>query len=232
VHLGELRTDEKGRLVFLPGRGSGGFSEKKPIYDPNESESFINADGWYDDICDGPVTARGDHRRSQRARRPSLGAVRAPDYAPSLVGVRTLYDLLYDLHVRAGQLPAPGKPSFQRDIYPLLRRLSALQWVNQAFAVEFGHGGRNDFGNSALVACLARDDPHEGGVDIYANLRQLVLTSFRNPERTDGNPLRGPGSTATRWSRRAAPPRARTRPSRHAVHCPHALDEGRLHPRL
>jgi hypothetical protein len=191
VYLGELRTDEKGRLVFLPGRGVADSPEKKPIYDPNESESFINADGWYDDICDGPVTAEVtiEGRSVPVDRAWVLSA--PPDYAPSLVGVRTLYDLLYDLHVRAGQLPAPGKPSFQRDIYPLLRRLSALQWVNQAFAVEFGHGGRNDFGNSALVACLARD-PHEGGVDIYANLRQLVLTSFRNPERTDGNPLPWP----------------------------------------
>ncbi len=58
VYLGELQTDDAGRLLFRPGHGVSGSPGNTPIYDPdNNPNPFINADGWYDDACDGPVTA-------------------------------------------------------------------------------------------------------------------------------------------------------------------------------
>ncbi|HVK67999.1 MAG TPA: LodA/GoxA family CTQ-dependent oxidase, partial [Polyangium sp.] len=191
VYLGEICTDTAGRLVFLPGRGVAASPENKPIYDPKDEDTFINADGWYDDICDGPVTAEVTIDGHSVPVDPAWVLSAPPDYAPSLLGVRTLYDLLYDLHVRAGQLPPPGKPSFQRDIYPILRRMSGLQWVNRGFAAEFGHGGRNPFEDPAFVARLARDLGKDG-FDLHRELRQLLLTTFRNPEPRDANQLPWP----------------------------------------
>ncbi len=52
VYLGELRTDDKGRLVVLGGRGV------SASYDGTKAVTFANNDAWYDDVSDGPVTAR------------------------------------------------------------------------------------------------------------------------------------------------------------------------------
>jgi len=53
VYLGELRTDEVGRLLVLGGRGcSGSF---RPGLNPL---TFANNTGWHDDVGDGPVRAR------------------------------------------------------------------------------------------------------------------------------------------------------------------------------
>jgi transposase-like zinc ribbon protein len=43
---------------------------------------------------------------------------------------------------RAGTLPKPVRPSFERDIRPIFERLSRLQWVNAGFAAGFGWGPR------------------------------------------------------------------------------------------
>ena len=51
VYLGELRTDECGRLVVLGGHGK---SESK---DGTPAKTYANNDGWYDDTSDGPITA-------------------------------------------------------------------------------------------------------------------------------------------------------------------------------
>ena len=51
VYLGELRTDDAGRLVVLGGRGHS-FA---PLGDP--LTTFANNYGWCDDTSDGPVRA-------------------------------------------------------------------------------------------------------------------------------------------------------------------------------
>ena len=56
VYVGEIQTDESGRLVFLAGKGTSASPTHSPILPPGDN-GFINADGWYDDVCDGPVTA-------------------------------------------------------------------------------------------------------------------------------------------------------------------------------
>jgi hypothetical protein len=51
VYLGELRTDEAGRLVVLGGHG------KSASHAGTRAITFANNDGWHDDVSDGPVTA-------------------------------------------------------------------------------------------------------------------------------------------------------------------------------
>ncbi len=51
VYLGELRTDDKGRLIVLGGLG------KAASFDGSLAIDYGNNEGWHDDISDGPVTA-------------------------------------------------------------------------------------------------------------------------------------------------------------------------------
>ncbi|MDB4951704.1 MAG: uncharacterized protein JWM27_4353 [Gemmatimonadetes bacterium] len=191
VYLGELRTDADGRLLFLGGHGVSASPAGTPIFIPTDGDSFINADGWYDDTSDGPVLAEVTLEGTSIPVDPAWVVTTPPNYGPGVLGVRTLYDLLEDVYVQAGWLPAPTVPSFRDDVYPILQRLSGLQWVNQGFAVQFGPGGPNAFEDPAYVAKLARGAT-EGGVDLYGELRRQVLNSYRPPVPTDGNQLPWP----------------------------------------
>lgn len=188
VTLGELRTDNAGRLLFLGGHGVSASPTNQPIYDPKNDNSFINANGWYDDTSDGPVTATVTVNGQSIPMDPAWVLTAPPNYAPGVLGLRTLYDLLLDVCL-PGQRAA--NPSFRDDVYPILQRLSGLQWVNQGFSVQFGPGAPYDFEDPAFVAKLARD-PSTGGVDLYAELRRQVLNSFRPPQPADGNQLPWP----------------------------------------
>ncbi len=57
VPLGEIRTDEAGRLLVLGGTGKSGSPSGAPVFNSADDKSFNNADDWYDDTSDGPVTA-------------------------------------------------------------------------------------------------------------------------------------------------------------------------------
>lgn len=101
--LGQLRTDGKGRLVFLPAGGVCAARGGAPITD------YANNDGWFDDVCDGPVTARlrmkvGGNTVSIAAE-PAWVLVGPPDFAPDLPQQVTLYDCLLDVAVRRGLVP-------------------------------------------------------------------------------------------------------------------------------
>ncbi len=189
VYLGELQTDAAGRLRFLPGLGKSDSPTGGPIF--TDPLSFINADGWYDDICDGPVTAEATIEGRQVPVEGAWVVTAPPNYGPDVKGVRTLYDLLFDLYVREGWLPFPETVSFRRDVYPILRRLSGLQWVNKGFATQFGRAGPNDFENPNYIAKLAKK-PAVGTFDTYGELRRQVFNSFRDPNGTDSNVLPWP----------------------------------------
>ena len=105
--------------------------------------------------------------------------------------MRTLYDLLFDLYIQAKWLQYPAEISFSRHVYPMLRRLSSLQWVNAGYAAQFGTGVPNDFNDRNYVAKLTRRLTG-GGHDLYAELRLQILHSFRNPAALDNNQLPWP----------------------------------------
>ena len=145
IYLGELQTDEQGRLIVLGGRGVSKSPSGAQPFDPADPDTFNNADDWYDDVSDGPVTAKltVDGRAV-----PVDGAwvvVAPPNYAPDVVGWRTMYDLLVDTFVGCGSMPVPSITSFTEDVLPFLARLSNLQWVNKGYDAMFGKGGPMDF---------------------------------------------------------------------------------------
>jgi L-Lysine epsilon oxidase N-terminal/L-lysine epsilon oxidase C-terminal domain len=167
VYLGELRTDDAGRLIVLGGHGKSASS------DGAKAVTFANNEGWHDDVSDGPVTATVQFRGKELEVAPAWVVTAPPNYAPLQKSVRTMWDLMRDVAVKAGTLTRPLRPSFDRDIRPIFERLSRLQWVNAGFAAGFGWGAPNDFGSPQLLARLASN-----GAD-GQEMRQVVANSFR-----------------------------------------------------
>jgi hypothetical protein len=191
VKLGELRTDAGGHLLFLGGHGVSASPTGAPIFIEGDDNSFINADGWYDDTCDGPISATVTIEKRAIPVESAWVVSAPPNYAPQLKAERTLYDVLFDLFVQAGWMQPPATISFARDVHPILQRLSGLQWVNQGFATQFGHNGRFDFEDLTLIERLSML-PRAGAYDANAELRRQVFNSFRPPEPSDGNQLPWP----------------------------------------
>ena len=185
VYLGELRTDDAGRLLVLGGFGNSGSPTGDTVYNPDDPSGFVNPDNWYDDISDGPVTATVTIDSQPIPVESSWVVVAPPNYAPNIIGWHTLYDLLVDTYVESGRMPMPTTASFTKDILPVLSRLSNLQWVNKGFATLFGKGCPMDFSDPELLEKLA----HKGATeeeDLYHELRQIVFNTFR-PAETNSN---------------------------------------------
>lgn len=179
VPLGEIRTDEAGRLLVLGGTGKSASPSGAPIYDPADLDSFNNANGWYDDISDGPVTAEASISGREIPVEPAWVVVAPPNYAPDIIGWRTMYDLLVSVYTEAGWLPVPEKVSFSKHVLPVLKRLSNLQWVNNGFAAMFGAGGPMNFSDPSFIAKLAHTKGPHTPLDPYRELRQTLLNAFR-----------------------------------------------------
>jgi hypothetical protein len=180
VYLGELRTDDAGRLLFLGGRGVSASSDGSP------PTTFANNDKWHDDVCDGPVTATVSIEGKPVPVDPAWVVVAPPNYAPEIVGVRTMYDLIQDAFVQSGGLAFGDQVSFKSDVFPLLERLTGMQWVNQGFATAFGRHGREHFLDPAYLARLASDLPE------HAELRNQIYTAFRDWDRDGASPVPWP----------------------------------------
>ncbi|HLK65612.1 MAG TPA: LodA/GoxA family CTQ-dependent oxidase [Bryobacteraceae bacterium] len=167
VYLGELRTDEDGRLIVLGGHG------KSASYNGTKAVTFANNEGWHDDVGDGPVTATVKFQGKELKVDPAWIVVAPPDYAPRQKSVRTMWDLMRDTAIQAKMLPMPGRPSFNRDIRPLFERMSNLQWVNAGYAASFGWKGPNNYSTPEWLERLSKNNPND------RELRQTIANEFR-----------------------------------------------------
>jgi hypothetical protein len=177
VYLGELQTDDHGRLIVLGGRGVSASIDGSPAAD------FANNDGWHDDVADGPVTATVTIAGRELPVEPAWVVVGPPNYAPDLQGVRTMYDLLEDIFIQGGWLRFPVTVSFTQHVLPILYRMSRLQWVNKGFAEEFGWGAANDLLSPRSRVRLGSSAPEN------AEVRRLIYNSFRRFERDGLSPI-------------------------------------------
>jgi len=144
LELGRLIYEAAGgALLVLGGQGRAGSpvgASLKEIGDNN----FANHHGWFDDVSDGPVTARVQLKNGKELNvSPAWVVVAPPKYAPEIQSIVTLYDTLYQVAVDRALIPDPFadpkyRPSFTNDIYPILRRALELPWVFAEAAV--GHG--------------------------------------------------------------------------------------------
>lgn len=180
VYLGEIGTDEDGRLVVLGGRG------KSASHDGTPAGDFANNNGWHDDASDGPVTAEVIVGDTKLAVDPAWIVVAPPNYAPMRKSVRTMWDLMRDVAIVAGQLKAPDRPSFQHDIRPMFERLAGMQWVNEGFAAYFGWRAPNDLVTDEWLARLSSPGAEE------AETRHIIASQFRRPDRDAWSPVPWP----------------------------------------
>ena len=170
VPLGELRTDEAGRLLVL-----GGFGHSAPAIPGLRASTLANNDLWHDDVSDGPVdaTVTIDGREI-----PVTGAwvvVAPPNYAPGIQSVVTMYDLMFEVATDLEPDRRPVRPSFTRQIYPLFERMVQHQWVNAGFLRDFGWGSPGDFLAPETLAKLA-----SAGAE-HRFLRRQIYERFRDP---------------------------------------------------
>jgi hypothetical protein len=103
--LGEMMTDNKGRLVVLGGHGNSGMDVSGS--GGPKIEDYANTDGWYDDISDGPVMARlimyskqVGQTRYVDVEFPAWVVVGYPRFVPQILDMITMDEVLYDLYVR------------------------------------------------------------------------------------------------------------------------------------
>lgn len=131
--LGDLLTDNQGRLVVLGGYGNAGGNE--PL------TSYGGSSTWHDDISDGPVYCTVSFNDGTPAVNLSAWiVVGSPDFAPEIVNISNLSDTMFDVGVRnfnlVPEMCVDGiwntayYANFQRDILPIINRISRYQWVS------------------------------------------------------------------------------------------------------
>jgi hypothetical protein len=114
--LGDLvctQHDNRNRLLVLGGFGNSG-SMQQGFGNP-KIETYANNDGWFDDVSDGPVTARfvctlmaidghpappGATAPAPAVDDPAWVIVGYPRYVPEITDIVTMDDLVFDLGVR------------------------------------------------------------------------------------------------------------------------------------
>jgi hypothetical protein len=143
------QQDQHNRLLVLGGFGNSGTMASG--FGNPKIEAYANNDGWFDDISDGPVTAVFKYTllaidgqpAPPNARHATLAVdepawviVGYPRYAPEIVDIVTMDDLVFDLAVRQfayvpymygvppfdGSVPAPDDPK------ALARWRRSAQW--------------------------------------------------------------------------------------------------------
>lgn len=175
VALGDLKTDENGRLIAL-----GGFGQSGSVPSGLPVQNFANNDGWYDDTSDGPVRAtieiKSGTDRGVHMADPAWIVVAPPAFAPGISNVVTWYDHALEMAILKDATLEPKSISFTKDIYPILSRIVRMQWVDKFIAS--GHSAVRPEGNflaSDFLEKLANNS------EAQKDVRKRVLEKIRIP---------------------------------------------------
>ena len=183
VPLGELQTDEKGRLWVLGGLGnSASVMPLNEIGFLNAANYYANNDYWYDDTSDGPVTATVTPKNGPPVEAESAWVLVVPPKYPVAARVlTTLYEIAEETWTKKNGGPKPDKkPSFTKDIYPVLERLQQYHWLNAA--VYRGHGpGPGKAGNFLDAQNRPQETLYRKG-DEFSHLKKRIFERLRPPD--------------------------------------------------
>ena len=129
--LGDLVTDDEGRLVVIGAYGHAGGD--KPL------TSYGGSDTWHDDISDGPVYCTVTLTDGTAIALQAWVIIGSPDFAPEIVNISALSDTMFDVGVRnfdlvpdmctTGVWNENFQANYQRDILPIIQRIAGYQWV-------------------------------------------------------------------------------------------------------
>jgi len=123
VDLGTLEYDG-GTLIFYAADGVSASLNPSDL-----NTDFADNSNWFDDICDGRITASITSRSTgvthhlDDAESAAWVVTAPPDYAPQIQPISTLYDII------CGTGTNKYVPEFSL-VFPLLYRLYRMQWVN------------------------------------------------------------------------------------------------------
>ncbi|CAE7234192.1 unnamed protein product [Rhizoctonia solani] len=167
VRLGELRTDEQGRLLVLPSDGHSFSVDGK-----EEIDGFDN-DRWVDNMSDGTVHVAvkpksKPHDIPVKNRATIITA--PPRFASGTHAATTLYELIEDIYERPRRKEAGydvGIVDYYRDIHPLFKRIYLLSWTNKTALEGHGPDSISRFSGPKL------SDPKEGNGTRVARFKKI-----------------------------------------------------------
>jgi len=164
IVLGELRTDEEGRLLVIGGHGR----SESPFN--TAMGSYANNNNWFDDVSDGYVSAtvKLNNEENEIAAESAWVLCVPPKFAPVISNIVSLYDTLFNRHVKEQLLSVPSTPSFSNDIYPILNNTDQMKYVHELV----GH-------HSTLQSVLDPNAPD--------SIRGIVFNMLRKPDGSGGN---------------------------------------------
>ena len=150
VTIGELRTDDKGRLLVL-----GGFGTSASLIANNPLKVYANNDNWHDDTSDGPISATVTMPNGTVLQAESAWVIVAPPkFAPNTYNLVSLYD-----RIKETSASPETDTQFYRDIYPILYRAAGYAWVNGISYRAHGAGKNGNFLSSDMLTTLADNGP-------------------------------------------------------------------------
>jgi L-lysine 6-oxidase len=172
--LGDLLTDDKGRLLILGGMGNAGGDE--PV------TSFAGADSWHDDVGDGSVVCTLQLKGGETVTANAWVIVGSPKFAPEIDNICTLSDIMLDVAVRhQNALPEIFDPkkwaktggwntghvvNYRRDVEPIFQRPKRYQWVSNV---------------QCMMSFASADIDFKDGSAANKKCRQAYFAFFRRP---------------------------------------------------
>ena len=177
VKLGNLQTDSDGRLIVLGGHGLARSVPTSPI------KGIFNNDNWHDDVSDGPVRAQIFFQDAEPIEaEPAWIVVTPPAYAPEIDNMMTWYDQARSVTAQTFRpLIMDEKPSFTRDIFPVLKRTVLLQWTSKK--ARSGHRtGRGNFLRASALKTLSdnSNNSKRAREDVFERLVEPGTSAIRN----------------------------------------------------
>ena len=147
LSLGEIMTDDKGRVIFVGGYGRA-IARTHDDGTPFPLDVDVDNDGWYDDTSDGPVNAAVVFDDGTTSDAQGAWVVTSdPAYAPQTLNVVSLWDDVYDSWVRNLNLRPDifdnhfldtYRPPFDEELAPLFSAVALQQWSTNlpSFAIN------------------------------------------------------------------------------------------------
>lgn len=185
VKLGTIEYDEdngnsetNGSLIFYSGDGVSASLNPSDL-----NTDFADNSNWYDDICDGKVTAKltpkagGETIVLDGPEAAAWIASAPPDYAPQINPISSLYDLVTG--AAPGEVPT-DEASVLSMVLPLFFKFYQMQWVNLS---DFLSTPQSPSFKEAIDKLADNGNFHflyTPGPESQ-EIREAIFTLFRNP---------------------------------------------------
>jgi len=177
VKQGSIEYEQDGALIFYAGDG---ISEA--LTPSSLNTDFADNSNWFDDICDGRITAeltlKGEDKPIilDQAENSAWITTAPPDYAPQIEPFVTMFDMLAGASYQPSDL-SKIQTQFS-DVFPILYRMYRMQWVNQA---DFSDNSLNVELANIDFTCLMTNTKDPSNKETNEKIRQRIFNLFRNP---------------------------------------------------